>query len=373
MGDEVVFDVAVVKEYACDIDAEGQPESGAVAKVLREDTAEDDAEAHADVPTDELGGVGCSAFRVGCEVDEHGLHAGPDMSVAKTDDERCTIVADWILEGSKEEIAEETHDDAVVDILHHPPFTERAGTNETREDESSAKHCKPSTCARRHPQDLFAVDGEVGGKDAVAHADADHNDSLAPSLDEEETVPGNRVAVGDNLFRRELDGGIDEKADACRHQAAEKEHVVIRCILIDKQSDGRSNAGGEVVAESVIADTLCPTRRMKDVDGTGRIGHRHGPHRSAVHRADDGKECHRARNQVAGKHRKEEEIADQQHGAAGEAVNQIARKRARQQRRQRIAGEDKSDGVFVGLISLAEVERQQGGDEHEREKNHEIG
>ena len=62
-----------------------RPEGGGIAQMLGDDAAQEDAEAHADVPGDEDGGIGRAALVVVRHADGHVLEGGPHVTVAKTD------------------------------------------------------------------------------------------------------------------------------------------------------------------------------------------------------------------------------------------------------------------------------------------------
>ena len=243
----VVLYIEEVEDDSEEVDDEGEPEGGEVACVVDGESSADDAESHADVPTGELGGVGCAALIVGCEGDEHGLHAWPDVAVAESDDEGGSVVADGGVESGEEEVAEETDEDAVVDVLDDVTPTEGTGTNESGEDESAAEHGEPCSCTGGDVEHFFSVDGKVGGEYAVGSADAGHHDSFAPCSEEEEAVEGEGGFVGHNLFGREMDGGVDGTADTSSKEGDEENDVVVANGVVDEKPDGGGDAGGKIV------------------------------------------------------------------------------------------------------------------------------
>ena len=184
----MLANVGEVEDDSEEVDDEGEPEGGRVAPLVDGHATKDDAEPHADVPTGEDGGVGSASLIVGRKVDEHGLESRPDVSVAKSDDDGCSVEAYGVLEESEEEVAKDTDEDAVVDILHHPTLAQGTCSHKTREDKSTAQDGKPSSRTCAHAKPLLAVDGEVGGKDSVGEAYGDHDETLAPAFYEKEAV-----------------------------------------------------------------------------------------------------------------------------------------------------------------------------------------
>ena len=365
--------VGKVEKDAKGVDEQGEPEGGGVASVVDGDAAEHDAEPHADVPTGELGGVGGASLVVGGEVDKHGLHTRPNMTVAQTNDEGGTIVANGMLQEGEKEVAEDTDEDAVVDILHHPSLAKRTCPDETGEDEAAAEDGEPRTGASGHVEHFFAVDGEIVGQHAVGHADAHHDDALAPAFQEEEAVEGEGGFVGNNLFCRELHCRIDGASDASCQEGKEEDKGVVADGIVDEQSDGGGNAGGKVVGQPIIADSLGSAGGMEHVDGRGAVGNGDCPHRCSVQGADDGEEGHRACNEIAGKEGEEEEVTGEQHHTTGITIDEKTCKGTCQEGSQSIARQDDADGVFVCLVGLAEIEGKQRRDEHEGEEYHEVG
>ena len=61
--------------------------------MLRDDTAQEDAQSHANVPGDEDGAVGRAALVVAGYIDGHVLESRPEMSVTQPDEQGGAIVA----------------------------------------------------------------------------------------------------------------------------------------------------------------------------------------------------------------------------------------------------------------------------------------
>lgn len=85
-GQEIAGDTWGIDEYYC-------PESSPIADKLSDDTTNENAKSHADVPWDEDGGVGCAALVAVCHVDGHVLEGWPHVAVAETDKQRRAVIA----------------------------------------------------------------------------------------------------------------------------------------------------------------------------------------------------------------------------------------------------------------------------------------
>ena len=155
-------------------------------------------------------------------------------------------------------------------------------------------------------------------------------------------------------------------------EGQKEDDVIVADGVVDEQSHGGRNAGGQIVGEAVVANALGTARGGQHINGRSAVGHGDRTHRRTVSGAHDGKERHGAGNEIASKEGEEKEIGREQHHLARKTVNQIARERTSQQCRERVARQHKADGVLVGLIVLAQIERQQGGHNHERKENHEV-
>ena len=83
------------------VDEDDGPEGCTVAEEFGDDASDEDAEAHADVPGDEDGGVGGAALVVAGHVDGHVLEGGPHVAVAEADEEGGAVVANFIEEGGR--------------------------------------------------------------------------------------------------------------------------------------------------------------------------------------------------------------------------------------------------------------------------------
>ena len=322
--DEVTLHVGEIEKDTEDVDKEGEPEGGGVACVMDGDATEDNTESHTDVPTGELRRVGCATFVVGGEVDEHGLHTWPDVSIAKSDDKGGTVVGQGSLKQGEEQIAEETDEDAVVDVLDHLSFSQRTCPDEPGEDETTAEDSKPYSCASCHVEYFFPIDGKIVGKHTVGQTDTYHHYPKAPPLEEEKAVEGKRVFVGDNFMGREMNGGIDGTTDASCYKGNEEDDIVIADGVINQQPDCWCDTGSEVVGKPIIADALSPPRGWKHIDGTSAVCHSDGSHRCTMHGADDGKECHGAGYEIASKEGKEKEVTHEKHDATRKAIDKVA-------------------------------------------------
>lgn len=56
-----------------------------------------------------------------------------------------------------------------------------------------------------------------------------------------------------------MHGGIDGTPYSCREHSKDEDDVVVVDGVVDDKPDGRSNAGGKVVGQPVIADALSPS------------------------------------------------------------------------------------------------------------------
>ena len=76
------------------IDRHDRPEGGSIAEQLGDDASEQDAQAHADVPRDEDGGVGRATLIILGHADGHVLESRPQVSVAEADEQGRTVIAE---------------------------------------------------------------------------------------------------------------------------------------------------------------------------------------------------------------------------------------------------------------------------------------
>ena len=74
-----------------------------------EDTSKEDTKSHACIPRGEEGGIG-GASLTGCgEVDEHVLKSRIHVAVSQSDNKGGGIEGNGIMDGSEEEVAEQTN------------------------------------------------------------------------------------------------------------------------------------------------------------------------------------------------------------------------------------------------------------------------
>ena len=144
------------------------------------------------------------------------------MSVAQADDECRAVVADGIVYGSKEQIAQHGDEHAVRGILRHMALPQRACPDKTAHDEPRTEQGEEESCAGGNAELLLAVDGQVGADDAIREAIACHGHALAPSLEQQEAVQREGLLVADCLARPQLERGVDEQSDASRHHGQEE-------------------------------------------------------------------------------------------------------------------------------------------------------
>ena len=81
-------------EHTSAVDQHHRPEGGGIAHEFGDDTADEDAESHANVPRDEDGRVGRAALIVSGHIDSHILEGGPHVTVAETNQQGRTVVAE---------------------------------------------------------------------------------------------------------------------------------------------------------------------------------------------------------------------------------------------------------------------------------------
>ena len=83
---EIAGDTWGIDEYYC-------PESSPIADKLSDDTTNEYAKSHADVPRNEYGRVGSASLVVLGHIDAHILESGPHVSVAQAYQQSWTIIA----------------------------------------------------------------------------------------------------------------------------------------------------------------------------------------------------------------------------------------------------------------------------------------
>jgi len=370
--DEVSPHIGEIEDDTQEIDHEGKPERSRVARMVNRHSAKEHTQTHADVPARQLRGIRRTSLVVRRQIDEHRLHAGPDVTVAQSDDDGCAIEAYGILQEGEQQVAEHADEDAMIDILHHPAPAQSPRTNQTRHDQARTQHRKPRTRTSRHAQFLLPVDGKIRSQHAIRQADAHHHHTLAPTLHEEEAVEGKGVFVGHDFLRREMHRRIDRQPQASSHQRDEEDDIVVANRIVDHQSHRRRHARRQIVRQPIIADALRPPRRGQHINRARAVRHSDRTHRRPMRRADHRKQRHRPRNQIARKQCEEQEIASQQHHLPRETVDQIPRHRTRQQCRERVARQHKPNRVLVCAVRLAQIQGQEGRHHHEREENHEV-
>ena len=141
---------------------------------------------------------------------------------------------------------------------------------------------------------------------------------------------------------------------------------------VDPDGNRGADGGGDVIGEAVVADAFGAARGREDIDGEGAVGDCGDAEGDAMECADDGEEEKRASGDVADEEEGKDDEEEEKDLLAGEAVDQIAAEESSDERHDCIAEEDETDGILVGLESVAEVDGEQRGKEHEREENHKI-
>ena len=80
--------------HAGGIDEDDSPESSGIAQELRDHTANENAEAHTDIPGYEDGAVCRTTLIVMRHIDSHVLESWPHVTVAEADEQGGTVVSE---------------------------------------------------------------------------------------------------------------------------------------------------------------------------------------------------------------------------------------------------------------------------------------
>ena len=136
---------------------------------------------------------------------------------------------------------------------------------------------------------------------------------------------------------------------------------------MQEESDHRSYRHGQVVGQTVVAQSFTPAGRGHDVYHDGVASHGHHPERYAVYDAEHDEQGKEARHHVAGEDGDEDEVGEQVKRFPGERVEQVAGERTDAERRDGIARQYETDHGVRGVEVLGQVEGQDGGEQPEPE------
>lgn len=361
-----------VEDYAEGIDGDASPEGGMVSEMLRDGAAGKHAHTHAQIPAGKNGGVGGAALAMGCHVDEYHLESGPQMPVAQANDKRCNIIAGGMVYGCKENEAADRNQDTQGGIAQNESLAQGAAPREARDNQADSKESEEEACARGDTQLVAPVDSHVGGNHAVRKAHGEDGEHRNKPFEHDESVERKGLLIQHQRAVFHANSAYHDNPQHRHGECQPKQHLITLIACEEEHRNARADGGGDIVAQPEISHPFGSTRRRKHIHRYGRERHARSTKRCAMQHTKCRKHREAARQQVAAEERCHEEVENEQHHLAGETVHKETAERAYQQRRQGIAGEDNAYHLLIRRIGIAQVERQEGSEQHEGKVHKEI-
>ncbi len=326
------------------------------------------------VPRGEVGTGGRAALVVGCQVHEQGIIGGEHGSEADAQQQgdgeeqhrrEPVVPGDGPSACRNQEIADAHHVGSGYDDLGDLPFVDQLSAEQAADGHPDSHQGEEESHFGLDAY-LEGIHGHVVRCHAVGDGKQEQAEARGKSLEQDETVERYRLS----LYRR-LVGGL---YGACRKEAhgagsyrGDEDGVVRHAVAMQEESDHRSYRHGQVVGQTVVAQSFAPAGRGHDVYHDGVASHGHHPERYAVYDAEHDEQGKEARHHVAGEDGDEDEVGEQVKRFPGERVEQVARERTDAERRDGIARQYETDHGVRGVEVLGQVEGQDGGEQPEPE------
>ena len=292
-----------------------------------------DADAH--VPRGEVGRGGRAALAVGRQVDEQGVVGGKHGAEADAQQQGdgeehhragLAVPADDVhARGQQEEAEHHQHQSCGYDLRN------LASVHQSAREEARHRHTQ---CHEGEEEarggvylDLAGIHGHVVGRHAVGDGQEQEAGSGRQTLEQDEAVERDGVALHGRLVGCLDQRGATETGQARTQRGAEYPRVADARIVQEEACHG-ADGHGDVVGQSVVAQPFAAARRGHDVDDHRVAAHRHHAERHAVDDAQGDEEGQGAGQQIAPEDGREDEVGHQVEGLAGERVEQVAREGA---------------------------------------------
>ena len=236
------------------------------------DTAHQHAHSHAQIPAREDSGIGGTTLVVLRQVDEHILKCRPHVTIAQPDDERCQIIAPFILQARKNGISEHRHHHTHTRVLHHLAPSERLSARESGEDKTNSEEGEEEARSSRDAKALLAINRNERAHYAIRKGKGEHRQEERPSLQQEEAVKRQarfgkeRVGIlgrGNHRTWLELQGCIHYQAQKRANQRERKEQVIRMKLRKQPQCHRGRDGRCYIIAQTIITDTFRSSRRRQ--------------------------------------------------------------------------------------------------------------
>lgn len=277
-----------------------------------------------------------------------------------------------MVHGSKEDEAANGDQNTQRGIAQDESFAQGAAARQAGDNQAESEEGEEEARARGDTQLIASVDSHVGGYHAVREAHGEDGEHGDKPLEHDESVERKRLLIQHQRAVFHADGADHDDAQHRHGERQPKEHLVTMVAGKQEHRNARADGGGDIVAQPEIPNPFGSARGRQHIHRHRGERYTRGTKRRTVEHAECRKHREATRQEVTAEERCREEVKNKQHHLAGETVHEETAERAYQQRRQGIAGEDNAYHLLIRRICIAQVERQEGSEQHEGKVHEEI-
>ena len=361
------------EQYAGGVLSGHHPEGGSIAPMLGHHSTQKAAYAKAEIPAGEDARVGGATLVVASHRHEHVEKSGVKMAIAKAYEHGGQVVGHRVWHGDEEDEAHKRQAHALGGIVGELAVAQRLAALQAREKQATGEYGEIGSRATRHAKLFLAVDGEIIAERAPAEAEHGNVDGQEPGAREEEAVERYLALVFHDFLIWHAQRAGYRHGHPRHGQGYPEQRGIAAHGIVEPDAHRRGYGHGEIVAQPVKPDALVATRSGQHVDGAGAVGHRHRAEGRAVERAANGEHENGASCDVASEAHEESRETQHEHLLAREAVDDVTAKGTHDERSHGVAAQHDAYHVFSGPKLLAEIQRQQRGEEIECKIKQEVG
>ena len=343
-----------------------RPKRSPVTKQLRNDAANKYAKTEPRVPRHKNGAVGGAALIVGGYLNHHILERGPQVTVAKANQQRRKIISVLIPDCHKHRVTNRRQYRALHGVAHEATFAQSLAALQPRRYQPHRQHHKIHSRAARDAKFVASVYCEVIAQNPETKPEKHHIDSQQPSANEEKSVQRQFLPALDQLALAHCNAAVYQESDKRNDQRNPKQEHKIFGVVIDHNAHRGRHCHRDIVAKSVKPNAFGAARGCKDVDGDSGICHSQSTKRSTVQRPYYRKHQHRARRQISAEEYEKQEETPHQNLLPRVRIHEEAAQRTGEDSRDGVARQDKPNHILGGSKCLAKVQRQQRRQQKEK-------
>ena len=170
------------------------------------------------------------------------------MSVAKSDDGRCTEVSPFVGNDGKQQIAEKRNDGSHRCVVRYASLAQGFAAGKSGYDKRTSQNQKEIAAAAFDAQSLLSVNGHIGGNDAIRQTKTGDIRGQTPTRHQKESIERQRLATAYKFPFGHFDACSNNHSQGGHTHGNAKKYVEVVRTVINPHRNRWTDGRGDIVA-----------------------------------------------------------------------------------------------------------------------------